>query len=642
MCGISGLWYSKSMEGSGLREVGSAMGMALEHRGPDAGGVWTDAACGLVLAHRRLSILDLTEAGSQPMRSSCGRFVLSYNGECYNFPELRSELAQRGTPFRGHSDTEVIVEGFSKWGVPETIRRLNGMFALAAWDVEKRKLLLARDRIGIKPLYYGGQEGMFWFGSELKSLRCVPGLRPAISHRALRQYFKFGYIPAPDCIFEGFRKLSPGQILEMHSPEPCQAPVSYWPGHQHYSAGGPEMFSGEPEQAVEELDSLLRKSVKQQMVSDVPLGAFLSGGIDSSTVVALMQAQSTRKVKTFTIGFDEAGFNEADAARDIARHLGTDHTEYLLSPGEACGVLPTVIDAFDEPFADSSQIPTYVVSRLARSQVTVSLSGDGGDELFAGYGHYPLCDARLRRIRRLPAAVRWATRAGIGLLPENWWDALLKCASKAPDALNGHKLRKYAAILGEPDRQKRYELMISRWFNPEDVLVRRPEESPLAADFQLSDALDPVDMMALWDLNTYLPDDVLNKLDRTSMAVSLESRVPILDNDVVAFALRLPLSVKRRQNEGKWILRQVLRRYLPESFIMGPKKGFSVPVAEWLRGPLREWSEELLSPVNLATHGLFNPAAVRRKWAEHVSGRRNWDKLLWPVIMFQAWSGSWR
>jgi asparagine synthase (glutamine-hydrolysing) len=616
------------------------MGGALAHRGPDAEGSWFDVRSGLTLVHRRLSILDLSEAGSQPMRSSCGRFVLTYNGECYNFPELRRQLESEGCNFRGQSDTEIIVEGIARWGVRQTLGRLNGMFAFAVWDTVQRRLFLARDRIGIKPLYYGRSNGVFWFGSELKAARALPDLQLRLNLNALGLFFKFGYIPAPGCIFDGFQSLSAGHLLEMSEVKQQPEPICYWPLVKEVRNGSVGRFSGGADEAVDHLDLLLRRSVKEQMVSDVPLGAFLSGGVDSSTVVAMMQSQSTRPIKTFTIGFDETYYNEAAAAREVSQYLGTEHTELILTAEEALDVLPTVINSFDQPFADASALPTYVLSRLTRQHVTVSLSGDGGDELFAGYNHYPLNAGRLSRIEKLPAFARASARAVVNAIPEASWDTVFARRGNGPAKLGGHKLRKYASILGVETRQARYELMMSNWFDPHEVLSRLvpPQDR---REVPAKDMVQIIDMMTLWDFQNYLPDDVLTKLDRASMAVSLESRVPILDHEIVEFAFGLPLSVKRVGGEGKWILREVLRRYLPRAITHRPKKGFAVPVGEWLKGPLREWGEELLSSSRLQSQGVLDSRLVHQKWSEHLAGKRDWEKLLWPVIMFEAWMDGW-
>ncbi|MCF7762196.1 MAG: asparagine synthase (glutamine-hydrolyzing) [Verrucomicrobia bacterium] len=644
MCGIAGIWFSEPIDAEALESQARRMGRSLRHRGPDAGGVWVDPAAALGLSHRRLSILDLSDAGAQPMRSQSGRHVMVYNGECYNFPELRRELESGGCEFRSKGDTEVILEACVRWGVRETLERLNGMFAFALWDEQLRELVLARDRIGIKPLYYGWAQGLFWFGSELKALRVLDGVQPRVDVESLGLFFKYGYVPAPHSIFLGFRKLPSACYVVVRSASRESEPECYWPLVRNFGMHERDDFGGGRLEAVEELDALLRRSVRRQMISDVPLGAFLSGGIDSSTVVALMQAQSSRAVKTFTIGFEEAGFNEADSARQIARHLGTDHTELVLTPGEAQKIVPSLGGMFDEPFADASQIPTWAVSRLTRTDVTVSLSGDGGDELFAGYRNYALNAARLRRIDRLPTAARRWLSSGARTFSEAGWDRMLDrisgvlpAGSPGVRALCGHKLHKYAAILASHDTMRRRDLMDSHWFAPEQ-LVRAFEPDLQNRERFYSKQYDPVELMAAADLLQYLPDDILTKLDRASMAVGLESRVPVLDHEVVEFALRLPLAFKRTHGEGKWILRQVLGKYVPSRYFNRPKQGFSVPVAAWIRGPLRDWAEVLINSACNHHDGLLDGAIVRAKWQDHLRGRRNWEKLLWPVLMFEAWS----
>ncbi len=640
MCGIAGIWFSNSVSAEILESHARKMGDVLAHRGPDADGFWVDAGSGAALAHRRLSILDLSESGSQPMHSHCGRYVIVYNGECYNFPELREELVAEGCSFRGGSDTEIILEACAAWGVRRTLGRLNGMFAFALWDKQIKELVLARDRVGIKPLYYGWSSGLFLFGSELKSFRAVTQFQAQLNLHSLGLFFQYGYIPAPHSIYQQVFKLPAAHYVLLKSASDASAPECYWPLVRDFGKCEREVFTGTMSDAREQLDSVLRKSVRGQMVADVPLGAFLSGGIDSSTVVALMQAQSSRAVKTFTIGFEESEFNEADSARRIARHLQTDHTEMLLTSAEAQKIVPDIAGVFDEPFADASQIPTFAVSRLARSQVTVSLSGDGGDELFVGYSHYPQAARRLERMASLPAFGRRMIAKGAHVLSEHAWDGVFQSLSLAHGkckTLSGYKVHKYASMLGSGDFMSRYELMHSRWFAPGSVVcgIQRQQHSQNGHGARGTDTLE---LMAAADLNRYLPDDVLTKLDRTSMAVSLESRVPLLDHKLVEFALSLPLSYKRRNGEGKILLRQVLEKYVPREFFERPKKGFSVPVCQWIRGPLRSWAEDLLETGRCQHADILNADVIRTKWHEHLDGRRNWVELLWPVLMFESWA----
>jgi asparagine synthase (glutamine-hydrolysing) len=637
MCGIAGVWFASSETRDRLEANARAMGGAMSHRGPDAEGVWVDAPRGLALTHRRLSILDLSEAGSQPMLSHCGRYVLIYNGECYNFSELREQLIADGCVFRGGSDTEVIVESCARWGVRRTLPHLNGMFAFALWDKHTGELALVRDRLGIKPLFYGWFGGTFWFGSELKALRALKDFKPDLNVESLGQFLKYGYIPAPHSVFKGIYKLPAAHLLTMKSASEKVSPECYWSVVRDWGQKGTHAFKGTAMEAQEQLDQMLRKSVRGQMMSDVPLGAFLSGGIDSSTVVAMMQAESMRPVKTFTIGFEEAGFNEAEAARDVARHLKTDHTDLVLTAGGAQAIVPMLGQMFDEPFADASQIPTFAVSRLAREHVTVSLSGDGGDELFAGYRHYSLSAERLNRLNRIPTFARKLASGGGRIVSERGWDRVFNLIP-AGDNASGFKIHKYASLLGHPDAMSQYDLINSRWFAPETVVrglsngAAHESAQPHAAD------LDLIELMAAADLNQYLPEDILVKLDRTSMAVSLESRVPLLDHDVVAFALSLPLEYKRSNGTGKVVLRRVLEKYVPREIIDRPKKGFSVPIAQWIRGPLRDWAEDLFEK-NRKQHGeLMDPEIIGAKWQEHLSGRRDNSELLWPVLMFESWA----
>lgn len=619
------------------------MGGAMSHRGPDAEGIWMDAPRGFVLTHRRLSILDLSEAGSQPMLSHCGRYVMVYNGECYNFSELRDQLGAEGCTFRGGSDTEVILEGCARWGSRRTLQCLNGMFAIALWDKRTGELVLARDRLGIKPLYYGWIAGGFWFGSELKSLRALKQFQPELNLESLGGFFKYGYIPAPHSIFKGIFKLPAAHFFTLKSASEKANPECYWPLVRDFSQNGFHTFKGSEADAQENLHQLLRKSVRGQMISDVPLGAFLSGGIDSSTVVALMQAQSNRPVKTFTIGFEESGFNEAEPARQVAQHLKTDHTDVVLTAGEAQAIVPLLGEMFDEPFADASQIPTYAVSRLARKHVTVSLSGDGGDELFAGYRHYSICAGRLSRLSKVPSFARQLASTGARVVSEHHWDRIFNLipSGGSREALSGFKIQKYGSLLGNDDAMVQYDLMNSRWFAPQNVVRGLAERASHVAERTNGGHLDMIELMAVADLNQYLPEDILTKLDRASMAVSLESRVPLLDHDVVAFALSLPLSYKRSNGTGKIVLRNVLEKYVPRKLIERPKQGFSVPVSDWVRGPLRDWAESLFESARVRHGEILDTRAIDYKWRDHIRGRRDCSELLWPVLMFESWAQRW-
>ena len=643
MCGIAGIWFAKTEGRERLESSARAMGGAMSHRGPDAEGIWIDAPRSLALTHRRLSILDLTEAGAQPMLSHCGRFVIVYNGECYNFSELRDQLIAAGCVFRGGSDTEVIVESCARWGVRKTLEHLNGMFAFALWDKQTGELVLARDRIGIKPLFYGWFGGTFWFGSELKALRALKDFKPELNVESLGYFLKYGYIPAPHSVFKGIFKLPAAHLLTMKSASEKVSAECYWPLVRDFGRNGSHVFQGSYEEAQEQLDQMLRKSVRGQMISDVPLGAFLSGGIDSSVVVAMMQAQSTRPVKTFTIGFEEAGFNEAESAREVARHLHTDHTDLILTAGEAQAIVPMLGQMFDEPFADASQIPTFAVSRLARKQLTVSLSGDGGDELFAGYRHYAVSAGRLNRMNKIPALARRLAAGGARVISERGWDRVFNLVAARGNA-SGFKIHKYASLWGDDDVMSQYDLINSRWFAPENVVRGLSNDSrseTYGRNARGTNDLDLIERMAVADLNQYLPEDILVKLDRTSMAVSLESRVPLLDHDVVAFALSLPLKYKRSNGTGKIVLRKVLEKYVPREMIDRPKKGFSVPISQWVRGPLREWAEDLFQKNRTQRADLLDQEVIGDKWREHLTGRRDNSELLWPVLMFESWAQKW-
>jgi asparagine synthase (glutamine-hydrolysing) len=653
MCGIAGVLNYRAAEPTRLV---SEMIEAMRYRGPDDSGAWCDAAVGLGLGHARLSILDVSPEGHQPMVSAGGRYVLSYNGEVYNFAELRSELEATGAKFRGHSDTEVMLAAFEEWGIEKAVQRFVGMFAFALWDRERRTLSLIRDRIGIKPLYFGWAGKTFLFGSELKALRAHKGFHPEIDRGALTSFMRVGYVPAPLSIYKHVYKLSAGCLLtvgekeldaaEGFSPDPDSLhatwkPVRYWSAKKSAEAGCAAPFKGSEVEAIEHLDGLLRQAVGLRMIADVPLGAFLSGGIDSSLVVALMQAQSSRPVRTFTVGFYEADYNEAIHAKKVAEHLGTDHTELYVSPEQARAVIPRLPAMYDEPFADSSQIPTFLVSELARRHVTVALSGDGGDELFAGYNRY-LWGRRLwRYLDRVPSSIRRRLAGGVtSLSPATWARFFQRFGRFLPAvAKPGDKLHKLAALLALPDPDTMYLGMISLWKDPTEIVVQGVEPlTPVTDRANWATLQDFTMRMMYLDLITYLPDDILTKVDRASMAVSLEARVPLLDHRVVEFAWRLPLSFKiRQEGEGKWLLRRVLDRYVPRQLIERPKMGFGVPLDSWLRGPLCEWAEELLDEHRLRREGYFHPEPIREKWAEHLSGKRNWQYLLWNVLMFQAW-----
>jgi asparagine synthase (glutamine-hydrolysing) len=640
MCGFTGILdFRRQTSSDALAVQVTRMRDTLVHRGPDDAGTWVDASAGIALGHRRLSIIDLSPLGHQPMDSASGRYVVAYNGEIYNFRELRKELEAGGAIFRGHSDTEVLLAGVERWGVALALTRFNGMFALALWDRQERTLILARDRFGEKPLYYGRVGHFLVFGSELKALRAHPGFDKTVDRTSLAQLLQFSCVPNPRTIYEDIYKLRPGTSLHIRTPADVErAPTPYWSAADVATRGSAERFQGSESDAAEALDALLRRAIDMRMVADVPLGAFLSGGIDSSTIVALMQAQSARRVRTFTIGFAEESYNEAVAAKKVAEHLGTDHTELCVTPEQARDVIPSLPRLYDEPFADSSQIPTHLVSVLARKHVTVALSGDAGDELFGGYNRYAWTQNLWRGMRRVPRGARGLAARALTSVSTATWDSLFaRTAPLLPRfarvRLPGDKLHKLAGLLPASSATELYVALLSTWKDSSHVTLGA--NSPrLGARASLASLTE---QMMLFDTEHYLTDDILTKVDRAAMGVSLETRVPLLDPEVFAFAWSLPVPYKVRGARGKLVLRAVLEKYVPRSLFDRPKMGFGVPIDGWLRGPLRDWTEELLSESRLAREGYFDPAPIVAKWREHLSGRRNWQHHLWPVLMFQAW-----
>lgn len=641
MCGITGVWSFADFALS--REALPRMTAAIAHRGPDDSGHWFDEAAGIALGHRRLSIVDLSPAGHQPMASASGRYQLVFNGEVYNHVALRRELEQGGQRFdwRGHSDTETLLAGIEVWGFEATLKRCTGMFAMALWDRETRSLQLARDRLGEKPLYYGWQGQHFFFASELSALKAHPAFKPVLNTQAIALMMRHNYIPAPYSIYQGIHKLLPGTTLLVSPTHRDAAPTPYWRAYDAVANGLAQPFTGSPTDAVDVLEALLMDAVGQQMMADVPLGAFLSGGVDSSAVVALMQAQSDRPVQTFTIGFNEAGYNEAEHAKAVARHLGTSHTEWYVTPQDALDVIPKLPGIYSEPFSDSSQIPTILVSQLARRHVTVSLSGDGGDELFGGYNRYTQTHKLWNTITKVPIPLRKLAAAGITSLTPGQWNVLAKPLMSVLPAKYQHKnigglAHKGSGVLAYESVDAIYHTAVSHW-NPADLLFDGAEPITTVTDPHSMPPCDAIHRMMALDTISYLPGDILCKVDRAAMAVSLESRVPFLDHRVVEFAWRLPLEMKIRDGVGKWPLREVLYRYVPKSLIERPKMGFGVPIDAWLRGPLRDWAENLLDERRLREQGIFRPEPIRRKWAEHLSGKLSWRYHLWDVLMFQAW-----
>jgi asparagine synthase (glutamine-hydrolysing) len=646
MCGLTGYWQPRGESESILYLQVEQMADTLTHRGPDDSGVWVDPAAGIAFGFRRLSILDLSPTGHQPMISSDQRYVIVFNGEIYNYLELRKELEQLGRHFRGSSDTEVILEACSAWGIAAAIPRLWGMFAIALWDKHEKTLVLARDRLGKKPLYYGQMGRVFMFGSELKALRAHPDFRSEIDRDALTLYLRHGYVPAPHSIYKNVKKLPQGYLAILR-PEGSLILKPYWEARQVIECGLADPLKLSDAEAVDELEVHLRDATARRMIADVPLGALLSGGVDSSTVVALMQAQSTRPVKTFTVGFYEDGYNEAEMAKEVADHLGTDHTELYVTSKEAQAVIPRLPYLYDEPFADSSQIPTFLVCELTKQYVTVGLSGDGGDELFGGYNRYLWAESIWHWLRHVPTQARRCIAGLIQTIPPTKWDSVYGALeplipSRLRQRLPGDKLYKLSELLAVSHEDALYHRVVSQWKNPENVVVGGKEPSNLLLDPTLrSDVPNFTERMMYLDLMTYLPDDILVKVDRASMGVSLEARNPLLDHRVVEWIWRLPLSFKRRKGQSKWLLRQVLYRFVPPHLIERPKMGFGVPIDSWLRGPLREWAETLLNEKRLRNEGYFLPEPIRKAWNEHLSGYRNDQYRLWVILMFQAWKEVW-
>jgi asparagine synthase (glutamine-hydrolysing) len=639
MCGLTGYIDYRPATRQTREAIVSAMTDSLIHRGPDDGGVWVDAEAGIALGHRRLSIIDLSALGHQPMASGDGRHVIVFNGEIYNFKDIARRLGDEGVVLRGRSDTEVLLEAISHWGVRAALSACEGMFALAVWDRAVRKLTLARDRAGIKPLYWSlTPEGALLFGSELKALRQHPAWRGEIDRDVLALFMRFGYVPAPHSIYRRCWKIEPGTMLTVAAGgEPKTE--RYWDLRLIAEVAHADPAPGSEEERIEMLEHLMRRSVKNEMVSDVPLGAFLSGGVDSSLVTALMQAESSRPVKTFTIGFNQEGFDEAKHAAAVAKHLGTDHTELYLDDETVREVIPHLPTWYDEPFADSSQIPTYLVSRMAREHVTVALSGDGGDELFAGYPRYRWGQWLHCARAPLPAPLRRGLGAALAALPDGAANRLasLMPARERPKR-PAQSFKKLGRLLADSTAGEFHRQIVSIWNDPENVVIGAHEPANLMSDPTLAAAFPNLaERMMLADTLVYLPDDILAKVDRASMAVSLEVRVPLLNHHIVEFAWRLPLNMKLRGGTTKWAMRQILYRHVPRELIERPKQGFMVPLDDWLRGPLRDWTDDLVSPTSLRRDGFFDADAISARWREHREDRFNWGYSLWNVTMFQSW-----
>jgi asparagine synthase (glutamine-hydrolysing) len=650
MCGIAGFVdFRLRTPEVALRQIARAMANTLRHRGPDDEGVWADAAAGIALAHRRLSILDLSGAGHQPMVSESGRYVITYNGEIYNTTDLRSALDHSvgGAPrFRGHSDTEIMLGCVERWGVEESLGRWNGMFAFALWDRVERELFLARDRLGEKPLYYAWTCSGLLFASELKALRAHPEFDSEIDREAVALFLRYNCIPAPRTIYRRAYKLPPATLLRItHSSRANARPRPYWSLAEVVAQGRENPFTGTAEEACEQLEALLDDAVGIRMAADVPVGIFLSGGIDSSTVAAMAQGHGGGQARSFSIGLEDSGYDESSAAAEVARHLGTEHCALLVTHDEAEAVIPHLASVYDEPFADSSQIPTLLLSGLTRRHVTVALSGDGGDEVFGGYNRHVWAKRVGRLIDGVPLQARRAAAGAIRKIPEHTWNRCFRFAGPVlPGFMRhrtpGYKLHKLAGILTASDLENVYRHFVSHWSDPAQILQDPPERDERQdCESGYSDFSFEEEMMYR-DSVTYLPDDILVKVDRATMAASLESRAPFLDPRIVEFAWRLPLCRKIANGQGKRILREVLYRHVPRTLVERPKSGFGIPLGGWLRGPLRNWAEDLLDDRRLSQEGYFRAEPIRTMWQQHLSGNGAWEFHLWDILMFEMWLGE--
>jgi asparagine synthase (glutamine-hydrolysing) len=647
MCGLTGFFATPGSTAADVRAAVERMLLPIAHRGPDDAGIWTDPA-GVALGFRRLAIIDLSPRGHQPMRSASGRFTMVFNGETYNFRELRAELEREGARFAGHSDSEVMLAAFERWGVRPAVERFVGMFAIALWDAERRALTLIRDRLGKKPLYVYARPGYVGFASELKALAAGPQFDAMLDRDALAAYLRYRYIPAPLTVYRHVRKLEAGCLLEIADPTaPLPDPVRYWSLREVALAGVRDRVDMSDDELVSETERLLADAARRRMIADVPLGAFLSGGIDSSTVVALMQAGAERPVRTFSVAFREADYDEAAHAARVARHLGTDHTEVRLTDDDACAIVPRLPDLFDEPLADAGQLPTFLICQTARRELTVAVSGDGGDEVFAGYNRYVSGERWTRFALRVPASARRAAAAGIDAVGPAGWDRVHAAVAPAlPRALRhrlpGEKAAKLAGLLRAGNAAAMYRDLLSAWREPAALVPGAHEPQTALEQAFATPGLDLLERMLLTDQLHYLPDDLLAKVDRVSMAVSLEVRVPLLDHRLVEWSWRLPRRAKVRQGTGKWILRRILHRHVPPGLVERPKMGFSVPIDRWLRGALRSWAEALLDETRLRREGVLDGGAVRAAWTRLQAGDARPAHGLWSVLVLQAWLERWR
>lgn len=650
MCGFAGL-YTPKITNSSIDQlvILKRMGCAINHRGPDDSGVWYDRNGGIGFSHRRLSILDLSEAGRQPMESYKGRYVIAFNGEIYNHLSLREEIEHQALNiiWKGRSDTETLLAGFELWGVNETIKKATGMFALAVWDRLEKKLKLIRDRCGEKPLYYGWCKGAFLFGSELKALYRHPLFEEEIDRNSLALYLRHNYIPSPYSIWKNIYKVIPGQIATLKHKE-CELTFeTYWSGKNIVERKGIQSTIHSEQEAIVGLEATLQQAVQDQMIADVPVGAFLSGGVDSSTIVALMQSQSSKSVKTFSIGFEQEQYNEAEYAKAVAEHLGTEHTEFYVTPNDVLNVIPRIPKLFDEPFADSSQIPTFLVSELARKHVTVALTGDAADELFCGYNRYTFTHSIWQKIKYLPLPIRNSIASIVLRCPPKVLDYLLyPIKGILPGASSGgvgDKAHKAAKLIGLNSMGELYWHLVSQWKDPSELVIGAQEYETVFTDpARKPECEDAIESMMGIDLLSYMVDDILVKVDRASMGVSLETRVPFLDHAVVEYAWQIPLEYKIKSGVSKWALRQILYRYVPKNLIDRPKVGFGIPLNDWLRGPLRDWAADLLDINRIKADGYFEPSVIQRLWLEHINGVRNWGERLWTILMFQLWLQEYR